>query len=92
MVGVDIASLLLRNKDAYPYEANKAIRESNRRESTVSQRSSASGGEKSTSEILQSREKEEPIKPQKTIEELTNEFRNTLLYGLVQEALGNINN
>lgn len=84
---MDIASLLLRNKDAYPYETNKP-KESNRRESSVSQRSGASGGDKNVADIPPSHEKDEPTEPQKTVEELTNQFRNTLLYGLVQEALG----
>ena len=83
---MDIASLLLRNKDVYPYEANKPLKEHVRRESTISQRSSASGGG-SVADAVQTHEKED-VKPRKTVEQLTDEFRNTLLYGLVQEALG----
>lgn len=87
-MGVDIASLLLRNKDAFPYEVSKPPREHVRRESTISQRSGASGGDRSTADAVQSHEKEDQVKPRKTVEQLTDEFRNTLLYGLVQEALG----
>jgi hypothetical protein len=85
---VDIASLLLRNKDTYPYEVNKPSREHIRRESMISQRSGASGGDKNAADVLPLHENEDHIKPRKTMEQLTDEFRNTLLYGLVQEALG----
>lgn len=92
VVGVDIASLLLRNKEAYPYEATKPVKEPMRRESTISQRSGASGSDRGASVVdtIQPLEKEE-VKPRKTVEQLTDEFRNTLLYGLVQEALGKHN-
>ncbi|XP_058802718.1 uncharacterized protein LOC131670805 isoform X2 [Phymastichus coffea] len=87
VVGVDIASLLLRNKEAYPYEATKPMKEPIRRESTISERSGASGSDRGiTADTVQSLEKEE-VKPRKTVEQLTDEFRNTLLYGLVREAL-----
>lgn len=87
-MGVDIASLLLRNKEAYPYDVSKPPKENLRRESTISQRSGASGSDRGIADAVQSHEKEELIKPRKTVEQLTDEFRNTLLYGLVQEALG----
>ncbi|XP_017880909.1 uncharacterized protein LOC108625408 isoform X3 [Ceratina calcarata] len=85
VVGVDIASLLLRNKDAYPYDANKhKSQDPGRRESVISQRSNISGGE--SNQDAPTTEKTES-KPPKSIEQITDEFRNTLLYGLVQEAL-----
>ncbi|XP_034945595.1 uncharacterized protein Sec16 isoform X2 [Chelonus insularis] len=83
VVGVDIATLLLQNKEAYPHEVNGNKNESMRRESTISQRSGGKEGsvhEDAPQEI-------ENTKQQKTIEQMTNEFRNTLIYGLVQEAL-----
>nr|XP_033185020.1 protein transport protein Sec16A isoform X3 [Bombus vancouverensis nearcticus] len=89
VVGVDIAALLLRNKDAYPYDVNKQkSQDSGRRESIISQRSGASVGDSvqgsqdgaTTSEKVES-------KPRRSTEQITDEFRNTLLYGLVQEAL-----
>lgn len=82
--------MLLRNKDAYPYDVNKQkSQDSGRRESIISQRSGASVGDSvqgsqdgaTTSEKVES-------KPRKSTEQITDEFRNTLLYGLVQEALG----
>ncbi|XP_018404062.1 PREDICTED: uncharacterized protein LOC108780757 isoform X3 [Cyphomyrmex costatus] len=87
VVGVDIAGLLLRNKDAYPYDANK-IRSQNvgRRESQISQRSGATGSDGSTQDISALSEKSE-TKQRKTVEQITDEFRDTLLYGRVQEAL-----
>ncbi|XP_015591007.1 uncharacterized protein LOC107265717 isoform X7 [Cephus cinctus] len=88
VVGVDIAALLLRNKDAYPYDANKQ-HVPVRRESVMSQRSGSLVGEGSVHEGSTSHEKEDANKPKKplTVEQMTNEFRDTLLYGLVQEAL-----
>lgn len=88
VVGVDIATLLLKNKEAYPYEVFKGPRHSSRRESTISQRSAASGGEGTVPEIPLVHEKVDNVKPHKSIEEITDQFRKTLLYGLVQEALG----
>lgn len=90
VVGVDIAALLLRNKDAYPYDINKQkSQDSGRRESVISQRSAVSIGDgiqgNQDSAIIS--EKIES-KPRKSIEQITDEFRDTLLYGLVQEALG----
>ncbi|XP_071571026.1 uncharacterized protein Sec16 isoform X1 [Temnothorax nylanderi] len=88
VVGVDIAGLLLRNKDAYPYDANKFIRSQDvgRRESQISQRSGATGSDGSTQDISVLSEKSE-TKLRKTVEQITDEFRDTLLYGRVQEAL-----
>ncbi|XP_014489136.1 PREDICTED: uncharacterized protein LOC106752154 isoform X3 [Dinoponera quadriceps] len=87
VVGVDIATLLLRNKDAYPYDASKPkSQDVGRRESVISQRSGATGGDGSTQDISTLSDKTE-TKQRKTIEQITDEFRNTLLYGLVQEAL-----
>ncbi|XP_066585949.1 uncharacterized protein [Prorops nasuta] len=88
VVGVDIATLLLRNKEAYPFGQNKSkLSQSERRESVISQRSSAAGSEGNGHETTPPTEKIEATKQKKSVEELTNEFRNTLLYGLVQEAL-----
>ena len=88
-MGVDIATLLLRNKETYPYEPNK-LTEKRRRESSASQQSGASVGDNVVDDVVMSLpEKEDITKPRKTMEQLTDEFRNTLLYGLVQEALGN---
>ncbi|XP_025160714.1 uncharacterized protein LOC105190139 isoform X1 [Harpegnathos saltator] len=89
VVGVDIATLLLRNKDAYPYDGNKSrSQDVGRRESLISQRSGATGGDGSTQDISTLSDSFLPeIKQRKTIEQITDEFRNTLLYGLVQEAL-----
>ncbi|XP_018059402.1 PREDICTED: uncharacterized protein LOC108694426 isoform X2 [Atta colombica] len=87
VVGVDIAGLLLRNKDAYPYDANKfKSQDIGRRESQISQRSGATGSDGSTQDISALSEKTE-TKQRKTIEQITDEFRDTLLYGRVQEAL-----
>ncbi|XP_032676042.1 uncharacterized protein LOC116846398 isoform X2 [Odontomachus brunneus] len=87
VVGVDIATLLLRNKDAYPYDMSKPkSQDVGRRESLISQRSGATGGDGSTQDISILSDKTE-TKQRKTIEQVTDEFRNTLLYGLVQEAL-----
>ncbi|XP_077272641.1 endoplasmic reticulum export factor secretory 16 isoform X2 [Temnothorax americanus] len=88
VVGVDIAGLLLRNKDAYPYDSNKFIRSQDvgRRESQISQRSGATGSDGSTQDISVLSEKSE-TKLRKTVEQITDEFRDTLLYGRVQEAL-----
>ncbi|XP_053989660.1 uncharacterized protein LOC128882118 isoform X2 [Hylaeus volcanicus] len=89
VVGVDIAALLLRNKDAYPYDLNKQkSQDLGRRESVISQRSSVTGGDgiqgnQDGGEIAEKVEN----KPRQSIEQITDEFRNTLLYGLVQEAL-----
>ncbi|XP_051159047.1 uncharacterized protein LOC127280206 isoform X3 [Leptopilina boulardi] len=85
VVGVDIAALLLRNKDAYPY--NKNHREPMRRESTISQRSAGSGEDGNVRDTSTPLDKEDNLKQRKTINQMTDEFRNTLLYGLVQEAL-----
>ncbi|XP_016910971.1 uncharacterized protein LOC107997089 isoform X4 [Apis cerana] len=89
VVGVDIAALLLRNKDAYPYDMNKQkLQDSGRRESVISQRSGISIGDsiQGNQDSVIASEKIEN-KPRKSIEQITDEFRNTLLYGLVQEAL-----
>ncbi|XP_043500404.1 uncharacterized protein LOC122522990 isoform X1 [Polistes fuscatus] len=87
VVGVDIAALLLRNKDAYPYDVNKQkLQDTGRRESVMSQRSGTSANGNNADNLLTA-EKVENIKQQKTVEQMTDEFRNTLLYGLVQEAL-----
>ncbi|KAG5306835.1 SC16A protein, partial [Acromyrmex insinuator] len=87
VVGVDIAGLLLRNKDAYPYDANKfRSQDIGRRESQISQRSGATGSDGSTQDISALSEKTE-TKQRKTVEQVTDEFRDTLLYGRVQEAL-----
>lgn len=87
VVGVDIAALLLRNKDAYN-DGNKLKSQTvGRRESQASQRSSATGGDGSTQDISSLSDKTE-IKQRKTVEEITDEYRDTLLYGRVQEALG----
>lgn len=88
VVGVDIAALLLRNKDAYPYDKQKS-QDSERRESVISQRSGASitDGVQNNQDSIATIEKIES-NPQKSMEQITDEFRNTLLYGLVQEALG----
>ncbi|XP_011687970.1 PREDICTED: uncharacterized protein LOC105450057 isoform X2 [Wasmannia auropunctata] len=87
VVGVDIAGLLLRNKDAYPYDANKCrSQDVGRRESQISQRSGATGSDGSTQDISVLSEKTE-TKQRKTVEQITDEFRDTLLYGRVQEAL-----
>ncbi|XP_011256769.1 uncharacterized protein LOC105251566 isoform X2 [Camponotus floridanus] len=87
VVGVDIAGLLLRNKDAYPHDTNKITSQDiKRRESQVSQRSGATGSDGSTQDISALAEKSE-IKQRKTTEQITDEFRDTLLYGRVQEAL-----
>ncbi|KAK0179773.1 hypothetical protein PV327_005493 [Microctonus hyperodae] len=86
VVGVDIAALLLRNKKAYPYDVNKGLHEPTRRASTISQRSVGTVRD----EIIHdngSQHETEDVKPQKSIEQITNEFRNTLLDGLVQQAL-----
>ncbi|KAG7208272.1 hypothetical protein KM043_014515 [Ampulex compressa] len=86
VVGVDIAALLLRNKEAYPCETIKQkSQETGRRESVISQRSATLDG--SNQDITTITDKEEISKPRKTVEQMTDEFRNTLLYGLVQEAL-----
>ncbi|XP_017755793.1 PREDICTED: uncharacterized protein LOC108547663 isoform X3 [Eufriesea mexicana] len=89
VVGVDIAALLLRNKDAYPYDINKQkSQDSGRRESVISQRSAVSVGDgiQGNQDGTIISEKIES-KPRKSIEQITDEFRDTLLYGLVQEAL-----
>nr|XP_050850810.1 uncharacterized protein LOC127064191 isoform X2 [Vespula vulgaris] len=87
VVGVDIAALLLRNKDAYPYDVNKQkFQDTGRRESVMSQRSGISVNG-NNQDIPVTAEKVESTKQQKTVEQMTDEFRNTLLYGLVQEAL-----
>ncbi|XP_043669308.1 uncharacterized protein LOC122629675 isoform X1 [Vespula pensylvanica] len=87
VVGVDIAALLLRNKDAYPYDVNKQkLQDTGRRESVMSQRSGISVNG-NNQDIPVTAEKVESTKQQKTVEQMTDEFRNTLLYGLVQEAL-----
>lgn len=88
VVGVDIAALLLRNKDAYPYDKQKS-QDSERRESIISQRSGASITDsiQSNQDSVAKTEKVES-NPQKSMEQITDEFRKTLLYGLVQEALG----
>ncbi|XP_015433708.1 PREDICTED: protein transport protein Sec16A isoform X2 [Dufourea novaeangliae] len=88
VVGVDIAALLLRNTEAYPYDTNKQkSQDLGRRESVISQRSGLGGdGLQSTQDGAVVSENVES-KPRKSIEEITDEFRNTLLYGLVQEAL-----
>ncbi|XP_018368875.1 PREDICTED: uncharacterized protein LOC108764951 isoform X3 [Trachymyrmex cornetzi] len=87
VVGVDIAGLLLRNKDTYPYDANKfRSQDVGRRESQISQRSGATGSDGSTQDISALSEKTE-TKQRKTVEQITDEFRDTLLYGRVQEAL-----
>ncbi|XP_020290627.1 uncharacterized protein LOC109858109 isoform X2 [Pseudomyrmex gracilis] len=86
VVGVDIAALLLRNKDAYN-DGNKLKSQTvGRRESQASQRSSATGGDGSTQDISSLSDKTE-IKQRKTVEEITDEYRDTLLYGRIQEAL-----
>lgn len=87
---MDIAALLLRNKDAYPYDTNKQkSQDSGRRESVISQRSGITAGDsiQGNQDGAAVPEKVES-KPLKTIEQITDEFRNTLLYGFVQEALG----
>ena len=78
--------LLLRNKDAYPYVKNQ--RESVRRESTISQRSTGSGEDGIVRDTVTPQEKKDISKQRKTVSQVTDEFRNTLLFGLVQEALG----
>nr|XP_012218206.1 PREDICTED: uncharacterized protein LOC105669692 isoform X2 [Linepithema humile] len=87
VVGVDIAGLLLRNKEAHPYDTNKLRpQDVGRRESQISQRSGATGGDGSTQDISTLSDKTE-TKLRKTTEQITDEFRDTLLYGRVQEAL-----
>jgi hypothetical protein len=79
---------LLRNKEAHPYDVNKLrSQDAGRRESQISQRSSVTGGDGSTQDISTLSDKTE-TKQRKTIEQITDEFRDTLLYGRVQEALG----
>jgi len=79
---------LLRNKEAYPYDTNKLkSQDVGRRESQISQRSGATGGDGSTQDISMLSDKTE-TKQRKTTEQITDEFRDTLLYGRVQEALG----
>ncbi|KAJ8680007.1 hypothetical protein QAD02_015794 [Eretmocerus hayati] len=85
--GEDISSLLSDNEVAYPYDANKPSKRDKRRESTVSQRSSASGGEKVVSDTVQPVEIEEQTKVQKSVKQLTDEFRDKLLRGSTDEAL-----
>nr|XP_033327554.1 uncharacterized protein LOC117221042 isoform X5 [Megalopta genalis] len=88
VVGVDIAALLLRNKETYPYELNKKSQDSGRRESVISQRSGLGGdGFQGSQECSTAASEKIESKPRKSIEQITDEFRNTLLYGLVQEAL-----
>ncbi|XP_076654050.1 endoplasmic reticulum export factor secretory 16 isoform X2 [Halictus rubicundus] len=88
VVGVDIAALLLRNKEAYPYELAKKPQDSGRRESVISQRSELGGDGFQSSQDGGAAVSEKPeSKPRKSLEQITDEFRNTLLYGLVQEAL-----
>ncbi|XP_043254632.1 uncharacterized protein LOC122398624 isoform X2 [Colletes gigas] len=89
VVGVDIAALLLRNKDAYPYDLNKQkSQDPGRRGSVMSQRSGVADGDgiQGNQDGTEVPEKVES-KPRKSVEQITDEFRNTLLYGLVQEAL-----
>ncbi|XP_029052027.2 uncharacterized protein LOC114880316 isoform X2 [Osmia bicornis bicornis] len=86
VVGVDIAALLLRNKDAYPYDLNKQ-KDSGRRESVISQRSGTTVGDSVQSNQDATTSEKVESKPRKSVEQITDEFRNTLLYGLVQEAL-----
>ncbi|XP_072764832.1 uncharacterized protein Sec16 isoform X2 [Anoplolepis gracilipes] len=87
VVGVDIAGLLLRNKDTYPHDTSKLkSQDVKRRESQVSQRSGATGSDGSTQDISALSDKPE-TKQRKTTEQITDEFRDTLLYGRVQEAL-----
>ena len=83
---MDIATLLLRNKEAYPY--NKSQRESVRRESTISQRSAGSGEDGNVRDTATPQEQDDKSKQRKTVIQMTDEFRNTLLYGLVQDSLG----
>lgn len=79
---------MLRNKDTYPYDAHKfRSQDVGRRESQISQRSGATGSDGSTQDISALSEKTE-TKQRKTVEQITDEFRDTLLYGRVQEALG----
>lgn len=54
----------------------------------ISQRSGATVGDtvQSNQDVTTSEKVES--KPRKSVEQITDEFRNTLLYGLVQEALG----
>lgn len=59
-----------------------------RRESTISQRSAGSGEDGNVRDTSTPLDKEDNLKQRKTINQMTDEFRNTLLYGLVQEALG----
>ncbi|XP_063973420.1 uncharacterized protein LOC135160622 isoform X2 [Diachasmimorpha longicaudata] len=91
VVGVDIAALLLRNKESYPYDGNEVSkdRDFHRQSSGISQRSSVAGNESSEESpvVPESGEISLDQQPRKTVEQITNEFRNTLLYGLVQEAL-----
>lgn len=79
---------MLRNKDAYPFETNKfKSQDVGRRESQISQRSGATGSDGSTQDISALTEKTE-TKQRKTTEQIIDEFRDSLLYGRVQEALG----
>ena len=82
---------MLRNKDAYPFNTNKSVFEQVRRESTISYRSGGTGGTDGDATIPDAVSPQEPVesvKQEKSVEQITDEFRNTLLYGLVQEALG----
>lgn len=65
------------------------LQDSGRRESVISQRSGISIGDSiqgNQDSVIVSEKIEN--KTRKSIEQITDEFRNTLLYGLVQEALG----
>ncbi|XP_011312055.1 uncharacterized protein Sec16 [Fopius arisanus] len=91
VVGVDIAALLLRNKESYPYDANASTQskeqEFTQQSSTVCPNSSTSGNESPDETHLFSKQIESQQQSKQTVEQITNEFRKTLLNGLIQEAL-----
>ncbi|XP_048506299.1 uncharacterized protein LOC105694018 isoform X4 [Athalia rosae] len=88
VVGVDIAELLLSNQKSYPYnEKQRPIHA--RRESVISQKSVVTSGDelnRDTATPLDTDEKRNLNNPL-SIDQVTDHFRELLLYGCGQEAL-----
>lgn len=83
-VGSDIAELLLKNKEEFPYEQQMNSTKYSQRESG---NSSESDGKDDNANERESNEDDPPSSITLTEAEITEKFRNFLLYGSINEAL-----
>lgn len=94
VVGADISELLIKNKKEFPYDSSKnsLITCDRQSDKSESRQSTSYDNLDVLSEDVKSNESELIENVQMSEEEITDKFRNYLLYGSVTEALGIIYN